>query len=108
MATIDFSNATLEPVINVYLRSYLALDPTWSITSIYDASGNSIGNFSSKRIMESETNYFTTIFVGSMSASGVEMYLGYNDSSHPKYWKISNISFASGDTFTFQIKAQLT
>ena len=105
MASIDFSNATLEPVITVSVDSYITLNPTWNITKIYDASGNEIGVFSSKQLLTDETNYFTVLFVGSMSASGTEMYLGANSGTQ-KYWKISNISFASGDTFTLQIKGQ--
>lgn len=110
MAQVNFSNAILTP-------------PS---TPVFDTGGLGLGitnNNDAKRLWNNAGSYITssydvTIIIneqkrrvaqyqGTFSASGTEFYFGTGGSDATKKWKISNISFGIGDTYTFQIPVNL-
>ena len=111
MAQIDFSNAVLEPVGNTHMNPYMSFEPTTNLSiAICDSSGTRIGSVTTKQRLVDESGKFVMLFIGSINsgiASSTEMYIGMGTQNPwTKYWKISNISFSGGDTFTLQIKSE--
>lgn len=103
MADVDFSNARITPIKdsrNNLEFNYINL-PTSG--NIYDANSQGIGTLSGQVIIN-EQKQFVIIYSGSFTASGTEFYMA---SYSGAWWKISNISFNSGDTFMFKIRADL-
>ena len=99
MAQIDFSNATLSIKPNVGLpagEGYAGLNTVVFL----DANGSRINSSSNVSVLLNNENNFTLLYDGTMEASGTEFYIGS--------WKVSNISFSSGDTYVLQIKGTLT
>lgn len=108
MAEINFSNAVLTPWKDSGLRSAIGiayLDLRVGI--IVNSSGTVItSTFNSTALKESASEIIIAIR-GTMTASGNEFYIAYSAAGTPKVWRISNISFQSGDTFYLQIKATI-
>lgn len=111
MAQVDFSNAVLSPL---QIGSYVPLDNSyiglWLSNSIVicDSNKTQIASASISKAIDVAKN-FLVIFSGTFTASGTELYLKYGTGSGDNmWWKITNISFNSGDTFIFQINATLT
>lgn len=117
MADVDFSNAIIEPYVG---NDPYALKDAWlkmkgftGDPKLTDANGQIIVS----RIQQYDLNGETTIThfaireEGEFNASGTEFYLGfysYNTGRVYVYWKISNISFSSGDTFDFKVEIDLS
>ena len=114
MAIVDFSNAVLTPLLYnntpPYADYYMDFYP-YSMTSVYlcDANGNLICDTPSARKIDNKSEYIIE-FRGTMTASGSVMYIGNgnNTSGWTNHWKIENVTFSSGDTVYFQVKAALT
>ena len=106
MAEVDFSNAIIAPSDmqsrNPTVREYASLNTAW----IRNSSGTAIGSGNYTMVSEEQTKVVFQ-YQGSFSASGTEFYIIYNYMSNYSGWKISNISFNSGDTFNFKIQADL-
>lgn len=97
MADIDFSNAVLEPVAGIANMNYPYLN--LYDRSLYDANQNAI-SYATCTIVSNTHQKITFQYTGSCYRGGTEMYFfRYNT----KAWRISNISFAAGDTFSFEI-----
>ena len=111
MAQVDLSNAILEPILDQnnkppYYQYYISL---WGVNTqigVYDSSGTSIANNISRQKLIDVSNQLLVQISGTFTASGTEFYLGLY-STPELHYRISNVSFSSGDTFIFQIKANL-
>lgn len=102
MAQVDFSNAHITPYGNNPTSVYntgLA-----GITYFYDSSNNTISSNVSSTTLKSESAEMIYRISGSFSASGTEFYFG-NGST--KCWRVTNVSFSSGDTYSFTVKASI-
>lgn len=100
MAQVDFSNAIITPnTSNILYNS----DLTLYNNVLRDVSGNSIVRNSSIVSNIAENTVLKLTYSGEFLASGTEFYIGLNND-----WRVSNISFSSGDTYTFSIRADLT
>ena len=106
MAQVDFSSATIE----VYNSSTKPMD-IYSI-GLYPASffsttqgAGTVATISTQNIVESSPSLMSVTYVGTFTASGTDFIIAYNGSY---YWKVSNVSFASGDTFSFAVDVAIT
>lgn len=109
MAAVDFSNAHIQPYANNPIKEQnVAIWIPSNANDITDASGTSVCSAVTKT--SSTPDEYTLIYTynGTFNTSGTEFYLTVHDGSAVKYWRIYNISFASGDTFSFSINAKLT
>ena len=98
MAQVDFSNARIEP------------DSSGWVTSSNVALFNSIlyGLTEGKPQINTGYTYNITydspskrviLYTGTFTASGTGFYMGING-----YWKVTNISFSAGDTYSFEVE----
>ena len=110
MAEVDFSNAIFTIVAgsgatstNPILSSDLALNNR----TLWDATGNAISSSSSTATkIQSENTIQKISYSGEFTASGTEFYIS-TAPSNIRY-KVSNISFNSGDSYSFSVRADLT
>lgn len=113
MAQVDFTNARISPYtgngiapssprVNPTRYSYVTLT---SSTEFLDASGNRVSQ-PTKTTLKNAQKQFVILYNGTFTASGTEFYIVY-DNGGCAGWKVSNISFSSGDTYVFSIKADL-
>lgn len=109
MAQVDFSNAVLSVDTSVASRANPVSQTEININatgSLSDVNNNSITtNFSATRVVN-EQYQLAYVYTGQFTASGTEFYLWKNRTSSAR-WKVSNISFNAGDTFSFKIRADL-
>ena len=107
MAEVDFSHAKIQPyssVSNRYnptKRSYLNIETTYLI----DSNGSDVSSALVTTFITNQQKEFVMQYSGTFIASGTEFYM--RNSSDTSSWRVYNISFNSGDTFIFQIKADL-
>ena len=109
MAEVDFSNATIEPATT--LAGMTMYNPTrnekLSLTAyggkLFNSNGVEIGT-GTLTLLVNELKQFVYQFRGTFSAGGTEAYIVGNDAA----WRIYNISFSNGDTYSFTINATLT
>ena len=114
MAMVDFSNARIEPNSSNTGTSLTWKNPTGNanvtlaVSSAYlrDSSLNVISSAYNRTLLVNEQKQLMYLYQGTFTASGTE-FLIHEDSGHLAGWRISNISFNSGDTFTFKIRADL-
>lgn len=107
MAEVDFSHAKIEPsgfdanYVNPTARNDVSLSASsgW----IYNSSAGTIGNIYSTKLVN-EAKQIVYQYQGTFSASGTEFYMGTGDYT---LWRVFNISFNTGDTYIFQVKADL-
>ena len=101
MADVDFSNAVLDVNYDEPLEfSYLGIYSN----NPFDKSGNQITTNSGSSAVSSTPAKLTWLFTGTFTANGTEFYLGaFYGSSTGGTWKVSNISFSVGDTYSFVI-----
>lgn len=109
MAMVDFTNARLElastnPSIPSVGKTYLNLNNA----ILRDSNGIQICSNASTSILINEQYKFVIRFAGKFTASGTEFYICDTASIATPRWKMSNISFNNGDTYVFQITANLT
>ena len=99
MAQVDFSNAVLQPYSNSYYpmtrSGYLALGSNGALLNEY---GYAISSTVSKTFLTNTPSKVSILCVGNFTTSGTEFYMGTD-----LIWKISNVSFSNGDTFSFVI-----
>lgn len=110
MAIVDFSNARIEPVgTKSIFNTTSNVDLDISNWTLKDASGNTINTGQASRLIDQQ-NRLLFAYYGDFTASGTEFYIGQSISSGSIVyaWKISNISFQSGDSYSFKINATLT
>ena len=105
MAQVDFSNASLQPAPNKYpLRYSYNMLLNSGNTCVFKNSQNSVIN-SDYRVTETSSSltHKTLVYTGKFIASGTEFYIGELYGSAIYAWKVSNISFQNGDTYSFAI-----
>lgn len=112
MAQIDFSNAIIEPYSPNKPFSYykLGLGVTNNFnTYIMNDTGNILtANYVVPTILANTPTKYSLLYtgtIGSSVASGTYLYLGL---SNTRIWKVSNISYSAGDTFSFQLDFDIT
>ena len=108
MASVDFSNAIIEPSsLSGWMNPTNYSDLSLSVYNFYllDASGNAVSSASPSLRIVNEQKQLAYQYQGTFTASGTEFYIRPTGSTSG--WKVSNISFNSGDTFLFQINATL-
>ena len=114
MAEVDFTNARIEPFTGT-IDTRTNVNPTRqdlvsinNPTSLADAYGNSITTNHSTTRLVNEQKQLMYLYQGTFTASGTAFYILHLPSgSEICGWKVSNISFNSGDTYVFQINATL-
>lgn len=104
MAQVDFSNATIEalgdnpPFDTQYDRTMdLQTQPY-----LYDSGGNDITANPSMTVIESTKTRKSIVYAGKFTANGTELYTIFG------IWRISNISFAVGDTYSFVVEIEIS
>jgi len=108
MAEVDFSHAKIVPATS-YAGSTSLRNPTYNsgvtlaMTSPHNSSGQEIVSTYNVVELVNQQKELAYLWTGTFNASGTEFYMVYNGAG----WRIYNISFNSGDTFIFQIKADL-
>lgn len=109
MAQVDFSNAKITPVTNPsgysanpVGRAYANLQIS---NGIYDASENSLVTNHHFNILKDVSRQFIFLWTGTFTASGTEFYIFENRGCSA--WKVYNITFNAGDTYSFSIRADL-
>ena len=111
MAQIDFSNAHIEPAStpNPVAGGIddVGLTQNYMITG--GGTGNSYNVPFTRSLIHNEPKKLTYQYAGTIPANcnGTELYLSKQAGYQPSWWKISNISFSAGDTFLFQISANI-
>ena len=107
MAEVDFSNARITP-----LNITNSINPTTGIdlslsSGVYSSSWANIVTGGSITRLINTGNQLVFLYRGTFTASGTELYVGAGYTNYNYGWKISNISFNSGDTYIFKIRADL-
>lgn len=106
MAEVDFSHARITPAGAVNPAAYSYVNLT-NLSGFRDASDNSVASVTITTLVNQQKR-FVKMFSGTFTASGTEFYIWqYSSPYGVGKWKVSNISFNSGDTFIFQIQADL-
>lgn len=103
MAQVDFSNAVLDAYNSLskplVYGNYLGLDQD---SYFYDANGSIINGISSRTILSNTPSKVSVLFTGTFTASGTSFHTSNN------VWGVSNISFSSGDTYSFVIDIEVS
>lgn len=112
MATVDFSNAEIEPNPD-YSGSIISLQylQMLNLLAVHaeDENGNSVVSSITNRNAGSSVNTLSVGYSGVFSTSGTEFYLGgTSDLGKKMVWKITGVSFSSGDDFDFIIDAVIS
>lgn len=98
MAQIDFTNAVLTPYGNNPLSKPIMDIDTFTI---YDSTGTTdIATSKSFTQVSMTKKEYKVVLQGTMTASGNQFLIAARGTI---IWKISNISFASGDTFALRL-----
>ena len=108
MADVDFSNAVLDvrsditPINPMSPSNYLLFDVT---ATLYDSNaGWVVSSGATKTVLSNTSTKVSILFRGTFSTSGTAFYMGDNSvAAERRPWKVSNISFSSGDTYAFVI-----
>ena len=112
MAEVDFSHAKIAPAtsysgsttVNPTANSDVSLNPTGYY--LYNSNGSSISSAIYPTRLVNTQKQMVFQYQGTFTASGTEFYV-ITVGSYMAAWRVYNISFNSGDTFIFQIKADL-
>lgn len=101
MAQVDFSNAVLDVSgNNKPMTSSSYLDITGSST-MSNASGTRITSGEANSILSNTPSKVSILKTGTFNSSGTECFISGK-------WRISNISFSSGDTYSFVIDIEVS
>lgn len=108
MAMVDFTNAKIVP-LEGYTRP--VFDPGYVnlYTSTFkDAVGNTINTNGTRNVLINESKRLVLSFSGAFTTSGTEFYITATSGSPvPAKWRVYNISFQNGDTYSFEIPINL-
>ena len=108
MAMVDFTNAVIEVDSTYSAPPFAAPEVNVSSGSLRDAGGSQIGGSNHSKIVDQLMNQVHS-YSGTFTADGTEFYIySTTGSPSPARWRISNISFHAGDTYSFQIPIELT
>lgn len=108
MAEVDFSNAIIEPALTdtPTVNANLSLDSNL-LYSVSSPSTSIVNSGATRLRLVNASKQMVYIYQGVFTTSGTE-FLIHTSSNATAGWKVSNISFNSGDTYVFQINATLT
>lgn len=106
MADVDFTNAVLDanPDGTWYpltLSDYLGFART---ASLYNSGAVNIAYNNSVSIITDTPSKASILFTGTFDRGGTEFYM-VDSGNRP--WKVSNISFSGGDTYSFIIDVEV-
>ena len=107
MAEVDFSNALMRPEPDKFpfrRDSYIALNNSMYL---YNSSSTRITTSETKNKILDTPSKVSVAYTGQFTASGTEFYLT-GTSTVDRVWKISNISFSSGDTYSFIVDIEVS
>ena len=101
MAQVDFSHAVLDVNTNAKpldSANYLNLN----FAELRDSSGNQMNQTGNVSILSNTPAKVSILFTGTFysGSSGTEFYIGTQVN---RFWKVSNISFSGGDSYSFII-----
>lgn len=109
MAVVDFSNAVLDiaglnPSYSrpMSLDYYLRFGSPSGDAYFTDNQDQRIVSNPSSQIILNTPQKVSILFTGTFTTSGTEMYRYYT------MWKISNISFSAGDTYSFVVDIEVS
>lgn len=103
MAEVDFSNAKIAPAGTKNTTSYAKLN--MDNEKLFNSSFVQINSNASISMLTNQQKRLAYLYSGTFTASGTEFLVSRQNSD--AYWRISNISFQSGDTYMFKIRADL-
>ena len=110
MAQIDFSNAHIEPVKNPAANGVTDVGLTAGYI-LMPTTGTSFNSMTPTRtLIKNDPKNLMYQYSGTIPSgnSGTELYLCPNTGSlSNSWWRIYNISYSAGDTFIFQISANI-
>lgn len=107
MAQVDFTNARITPIgKNPTERAHVSL---MGLDNFRDANGIAVTNNLNNSIITSTRKVLIVQFQGTFTTSGTEFYIWTTNTGVPNsyHYRISNISFASGDSYNFKIRVDL-
>lgn len=112
MAQIDFSSAIIEPYSSnkpfSYYKLGLGLVNGFNTYFMNDTVNILTTGTLAPTVLTNTPTKFSLIYTGTIGsgvASGTYFYLGLNNTRN---WKVSNISYSAGDTFSFQLDFDIT
>ena len=115
MAVVDFSNA----VLNVFegnqnvrqMKPFENSDIALNSPIIKNMSGTDISRSYAVRTLRNTPTVKSYLYTGTLAESGTEFLIGnFSSSVGVLYasWKVSNISFSSGDTYAFVVDVEVS
>jgi len=108
MASVDFSHATIElkstVVWNDNYRVYLCLNDG----TLRNSAKNTIVSNQASTVVSDNLNGFKILYSGKFTEAGTEFYIGTNWGGDVLAWKVSNVSFSAGDTYSFTVTTHIT
>ena len=105
MADVDFSNAVLDVNTSSGYNPMPQLDYLKLATSSLANASGSIISSGTHSIITNTPSKVSILYSGVLGESGTEFYLYF--SGNVKIWKVSNISFSNGDTYSFIIDIEV-
>lgn len=105
MAQVDFSNAIIE-MQNTVPWGYDDFGFSW-LMDLYDRNGNKINNNPSRNLLTDTPTVKSWLFTGEFITNGTEAFFSIRTTNDCN-WKISNISFSSGDTYSFELEISVS
>ena len=109
MAQVDFDNAVLDVNPNssnnpMNINKYMGIGAGYSLRN--SSNSEIVSNYSSSVISNTPTKA-SILFTGTFTASGTQFFITSGWGSQID-WKVSNISFSSGDTYAFVIDIEVS
>lgn len=106
---VDFSDALID--VNSYYSEHKPLSQAGLVYLQYCRSILNIGRtvISSPTLttVDVSPSKSTVIFEGTFNASGTEFFMGQNTNGNYIYWRVTNISFSAGDTYSFAVDVEV-
>lgn len=103
MAQVDFSNAVLRPNTGHKPFNFQNFMEIANANYMCKANGVTISTNHVMTVLENTKNKYSVLFTGTFTESGTECYL-----HNYLTWKITNISFSAGDSYSFAIDIETT
>lgn len=107
MAQVDFSNAVISlhsTSDRPFSKTYLALKP-YNAYSIGSESGTSYATNVTYTTLTNTPSKWSYLCSGTFTTANTEFYIYWGNGV---MWHVTNISFASGDTFNFVLEIEIT